>query len=146
MTFPTGDTTHCGAAGYWSPHIGPRGHGSKVPHAIPPAYSGCQTCNTKASHPNWILGASKNPPPRSPFRIMIQRYAAVPDARSTLLTSLECYLCPGNKRAQGDVNPKYERTFVFVNDYSAVRESQAEYHPEGDTTGFHPSSPCSSTC
>ncbi|KAH8752348.1 galactose-1-phosphate uridyl transferase [Hyaloscypha sp. PMI_1271] len=43
-----------------------------------------------------------------------------------------CYLCPGNKRAQGDVNPKYENTFVFVNDYSAVKESQAEYAQEGD--------------
>ncbi|KAK5691686.1 galactose-1-phosphate uridyl transferase, partial [Elasticomyces elasticus] len=40
-----------------------------------------------------------------------------------------CYLCPGNKRAQGDVNPKYDSTFVFVNDYSAVREQQAEYEP-----------------
>lgn len=38
-----------------------------------------------------------------------------------------CYLCPGNKRAQGDANPKYDSTFVFVNDYSAVRESQASY-------------------
>ncbi|KAF2094283.1 galactose-1-phosphate uridylyltransferase [Rhizodiscina lignyota] len=38
-----------------------------------------------------------------------------------------CYLCPGNKRAQGDTNPKYESTFVFVNDYSAVKEEQAEY-------------------
>ncbi|KAL4783089.1 galactose-1-phosphate uridyl transferase [Aspergillus varians] len=41
-----------------------------------------------------------------------------------------CYLCPGNKRAQGDHNPKYEKTFVFVNDYSAVKEEQAAYHPE----------------
>ncbi|TKA77095.1 Galactose-1-phosphate uridylyltransferase [Friedmanniomyces simplex] len=40
-----------------------------------------------------------------------------------------CYLCPGNKRAQGDVNPKYDSTFVFVNDYAAVREQQAEYEP-----------------
>jgi UDPglucose--hexose-1-phosphate uridylyltransferase len=39
-----------------------------------------------------------------------------------------CYLCPGNKRAQGDVNPKYDRTFVFVNDYSAVKQEQSEYH------------------
>ncbi|EAW18725.1 UDP-glucose:hexose-1-phosphate uridylyltransferase [Aspergillus fischeri NRRL 181] len=42
-----------------------------------------------------------------------------------------CYLCPGNKRAQGDTNPKYEKTFVFVNDYSAVKEEQASYNPEG---------------
>ncbi|KFY62571.1 hypothetical protein V496_04511 [Pseudogymnoascus sp. VKM F-4515 (FW-2607)] len=41
-----------------------------------------------------------------------------------------CYLCPNNKRAQGDQNPDYKNTFVFVNDYSAVKESQAEYHPE----------------
>ncbi|KAJ5974443.1 Galactose-1-phosphate uridylyltransferase [Penicillium waksmanii] len=38
-----------------------------------------------------------------------------------------CYLCPGNQRAQGDVNPKYDNTFVFVNDYSAVKEEQAAY-------------------
>ncbi|KAK1140448.1 galactose-1-phosphate uridyl transferase [Aspergillus melleus] len=41
-----------------------------------------------------------------------------------------CYLCPGNKRAQGDSNPKYEKTFVFVNDYSAVKEEQASYTAE----------------
>ncbi|KAL8934622.1 MAG: hypothetical protein Q9216_005811 [Gyalolechia sp. 2 TL-2023] len=40
-----------------------------------------------------------------------------------------CYLCPGNKRAAGDVNPNYKNTFVFVNDYSAVKEEQAEYRP-----------------
>ncbi|KAH8597351.1 galactose-1-phosphate uridyl transferase [Bisporella sp. PMI_857] len=44
----------------------------------------------------------------------------------------ECYLCPGNKRAQGDSNPKYESTFVFVNDYSAVKEEQAEYTQDTD--------------
>ncbi|KAJ9296123.1 hypothetical protein DTO217A2_8912 [Paecilomyces variotii] len=43
-----------------------------------------------------------------------------------------CYLCPGNKRAQGDTNPKYESTFVFVNDYSAVKEEQAPYEPKSE--------------
>ncbi|KAL1847344.1 galactose-1-phosphate uridyl transferase [Paecilomyces lecythidis] len=43
-----------------------------------------------------------------------------------------CYLCPGNKRAQGDTNPKYESTFVFVNDYSAVKEEQAPYEPKNE--------------
>ncbi|KAL8864814.1 MAG: hypothetical protein Q9174_007210, partial [Haloplaca sp. 1 TL-2023] len=38
-----------------------------------------------------------------------------------------CYLCPGNERAAGDVNPHYKDTFVFVNDYSAVKETQADY-------------------
>jgi UDPglucose--hexose-1-phosphate uridylyltransferase len=32
----------------------------------------------------------------------------------------ECYLCPGNKRAGGAVNPKYESVFSFVNDYAAL--------------------------
>src|SRR5262245_43558586 len=32
-----------------------------------------------------------------------------------------CYLCPGNTRANGDVNPRYDATFVFTNDFSALR-------------------------
>lgn len=39
----------------------------------------------------------------------------------------KCYLCPGNERASGDRNDKYENTYSFVNDYSAVKESQADY-------------------
>ena len=31
-----------------------------------------------------------------------------------------CYLCPGNERAGGVRNPKYEHTFVFDNDYAAL--------------------------
>lgn len=41
----------------------------------------------------------------------------------------QCYLCPGNERAQGDKNPHYDSTFVFVNDYSAVKEEQAAFTP-----------------
>jgi UDPglucose--hexose-1-phosphate uridylyltransferase len=33
----------------------------------------------------------------------------------------DCYLCPGNTRANGDVNPAYAETFVFTNDFSALR-------------------------
>ena len=29
----------------------------------------------------------------------------------------ECYLCPGNERAGGAVNPDYDGTFVFINDF-----------------------------
>ena len=32
----------------------------------------------------------------------------------------KCYLCPGNTRAHGGVNPAYEHTFVFDNDYPAL--------------------------
>lgn len=33
----------------------------------------------------------------------------------------DCYLCPGNSRAGGVVNPEYEDTFVFTNDFSALK-------------------------
>src|SRR3954463_4282289 len=32
-----------------------------------------------------------------------------------------CYLCPGNERAGGVRNPKYTGTFVFENDFAALR-------------------------
>ncbi len=32
-----------------------------------------------------------------------------------------CYLCPGNKRANGEVNPNYTNTFAFTNDFSALQ-------------------------
>jgi UDPglucose--hexose-1-phosphate uridylyltransferase len=32
-----------------------------------------------------------------------------------------CYLCPGNVRANGNVNPDYVETYVFTNDFSALR-------------------------
>jgi UDPglucose--hexose-1-phosphate uridylyltransferase len=32
----------------------------------------------------------------------------------------ECYLCPGNKRADGSLNPVYDAPFVFTNDFSAL--------------------------
>lgn len=35
----------------------------------------------------------------------------------------QCYLCPGNTRINGVINPDYKNTFVFVNDFAAV-ESQ----------------------
>jgi UDPglucose--hexose-1-phosphate uridylyltransferase len=39
-----------------------------------------------------------------------------------------CYLCPGNKRSTGDLNPQYDSTYAFVNDFSAIIPSV----PEGD--------------
>jgi UDPglucose--hexose-1-phosphate uridylyltransferase len=31
-----------------------------------------------------------------------------------------CNLCPGNKRSDGTINPAYENSFVFANDFSAL--------------------------
>lgn len=33
----------------------------------------------------------------------------------------KCYLCPGNERAGGVRNPKYSSTFVFDNDFAALK-------------------------
>ena len=33
----------------------------------------------------------------------------------------DCYLCPGNTRANGEANPPYESTYVFTNDFAALR-------------------------
>ena len=43
-----------------------------------------------------------------------------------------CYLCPGNERAGGARNPVYESTFVFENDFAALRpETPAEGYEHG---------------
>jgi len=39
-----------------------------------------------------------------------------------------CYLCPGNTRADGSVNPAYEATYVFDNDFAALLPDT----PEGE--------------
>ncbi|HEV2136323.1 MAG TPA: UDP-glucose--hexose-1-phosphate uridylyltransferase [Terracidiphilus sp.] len=42
----------------------------------------------------------------------------------------QCYLCPGNPRAGGAANPKYDSVFSFVNDYAALLpEPQPEPAP-----------------
>jgi UDPglucose--hexose-1-phosphate uridylyltransferase len=45
----------------------------------------------------------------------------------------ECYLCPGNERAGGARNPKYETTFVFENDFAAMLPDvpAGEFNEEG---------------
>jgi len=37
-----------------------------------------------------------------------------------------CYLCPGNERVGGHLNPKYTEPFVFVNDFSALLKDTPE--------------------
>lgn len=43
----------------------------------------------------------------------------------------KCYLCPGNERAGGVNNPSYTSTFVFDNDFAALRpETPTSRHEE----------------
>ena len=37
-----------------------------------------------------------------------------------------CFLCPGNTRANGETNPDYTSTWVFTNDYAALRPDSPE--------------------
>ena len=52
-----------------------------------------------------------------------------------------CYLCPGNARSGGAVNPAYDGTFVFTNDFPALLPdgpaAPARDHPLLQRTGVH---------
>ncbi|HAA10268.1 MAG TPA: galactose-1-phosphate uridylyltransferase [Cytophagales bacterium] len=41
-----------------------------------------------------------------------------------------CYLCPGNTRAKGEVNPQYTSTFAFQNDFAAIQEDLEPFQVE----------------
>jgi UDPglucose--hexose-1-phosphate uridylyltransferase len=47
-----------------------------------------------------------------------------------------CYLCPGNTRAGGIRNPKYATTFVFDNDYAALKPQTAHARLDVDNKGL----------
>ena len=44
----------------------------------------------------------------------------------------KCYLCPGNTRVSGDVNPQYESNYVFTNDFAALMPDTPTDGPEND--------------
>ena len=43
----------------------------------------------------------------------------------------ECYLCPGNTRAGGNVTPSYESVYIFDNDYAALLPDSPELDRSG---------------
>ena len=47
-----------------------------------------------------------------------------------------CYLCPGNVRANGEVNPQYLSSFVFENDFAALKKEEIEFEESKDETFF----------
>lgn len=49
----------------------------------------------------------------------------------------QCYLCPGNERAGGTRNPRYEATFCFSNDFAALLPGAESDHADGT-----PAPPC----
>lgn len=47
-----------------------------------------------------------------------------------------CYLCPGNIRANGEVNPQYTKTFVFDNDFPALSPEVDKKQQDSDLPLF----------
>tara|TARA_R110002096_G_scaffold157713_1_gene322874 strand:- start:2901 stop:3920 length:1020 start_codon:yes stop_codon:yes gene_type:complete len=41
-----------------------------------------------------------------------------------------CYLCAGNTRINGDINPKYKDVFVFTNDFAALQTGSKSFKVE----------------
>ena len=44
----------------------------------------------------------------------------------TIEYDANCYLCPGNTRSNGEINPNYESCFVFSNDFPAFQSQEFE--------------------
>ncbi len=47
-----------------------------------------------------------------------------------------CYLCPGNPRAGGEHTPQYTGTFVFTNDYAALKPDVEAFTEDSSGTGL----------
>lgn len=59
----------------------------------------------------------------------------------------DCYLCPGNRRAGGVVNPDYADTFVFTNDFAALDPDPDPLAlPPGTGEGIFTAAPVRGTC
>ncbi len=52
----------------------------------------------------------------------------------------ECYLCPGNVRANGEINPQYTSSFVFDNDFAALKQEEIDFD-ESTSGGFFTARP-----
>ncbi|CAI3922182.1 Galactose-1-phosphate uridylyltransferase (GalT) (PDB:1GUP) [Commensalibacter communis] len=49
-----------------------------------------------------------------------QGQTEAPTQKETVQHDPDCYLCAGNKRITGNVNPQYKSTYVFNNDFAAL--------------------------
>jgi UDPglucose--hexose-1-phosphate uridylyltransferase len=64
----------------------------------------------------WVLVSAERT--RRPWQGRRER---APGGGDVLAYDPTCYLCPGNRRANGEINPDYGETFVFTNDFAALR-------------------------
>ena len=68
----------------------------------------------------WVLVSPHRT--QRPWQGQIER----PAEPAALAYDPACYLCPGNRRAHGDVNPAYAHTFVFDNDFPSLQLDAGE--------------------
>ena len=54
-----------------------------------------------------------------------------------------CYLCPGNTRINGELNPGYHTTFVFSNDFAALQEDTPQAQHDDPLFCMHAEQGCS---
>src|SRR3954469_5515582 len=70
-----------------------------------------------------------------------------PDRRDeTLQYGPNCYLCPRNVRANGERNPDYDGTYVFTNDFAALRPRPLTTPPTVSDDELLRAEPESGTC
>ena len=55
----------------------------------------------------------------------------------------QCYLCPGNTRVNGEHNPDYSGTFVFENDFAALKPDTPESGEADDLFRYETEQGCS---
>jgi len=74
----------------------------------------------------------------SPHRAERPWQGAIEKAQTTQLAQYEpsCYLCPGNQRAGGVRNPQYRSTFIFENDFAALKTDAPEFRIDLDEKGL----------
>jgi len=49
-----------------------------------------------------------------------------------------CYLCPGNQRTSGEINPQYQGTYVFPNDFPSMQSDAYVPIPAAGSYGARP--------
>jgi UDPglucose--hexose-1-phosphate uridylyltransferase len=57
-------------------------------------------------------------------------------AQTALAYDPDCYLCPGNRRAGGARTEKYTSTYVFENDYTALKLDSPRFSSDEDGKGL----------
>jgi UDPglucose--hexose-1-phosphate uridylyltransferase len=77
----------------------------------------------------WVLVSPQRT--QRPWQGQVER----PPERTLLRYDPTCYLCPGNRRAGSAQNPAYTSTFVFENDFAALR-ADTPAHAFQDERGF----------